>query len=232
MTTAADVIKLALKDIQVLDETEEPSAALMSDGMSTLNQLLAMWQIDKLFVYAQVDTTKAATGASTYTIGTGGDFNISQPARIDYAFLRSSNIDYPIEILSNWDEYLAISLKVVSGALPSVLYLNQGVTTGTIYVYPQPTSGTIHLITSVTLPTYTATANDITLPPEYVLPIRFSLAEILAMMLGVDLRPDIAKLAKNTRGLLRRNNFKVKSLDLGGNGLPYSVYPAILGGGA
>ena len=228
MSTAADIIKIALKDIQVLDETETPSAALMSDSLTTLNQMLAMWQIDEKFIYGQVDTTKAATGSQTYTVRIGGDFNVQQPAKIDYAFLRSGNVDYRIDILSNWEEYQEISYKPISGIWPECLYFNQGVTTGTLYFYPIPTTGTIHLVTSIALPTYTASADAITLPPEYELVIRFSLAEILAAMLGVTLRPDIEKMAKNTRATLRRANTKVKALDMGGE--TFKGYLSINGG--
>lgn len=221
MSTAADIITLALKDIQVLDETETPSAALMSDALATLNQMLAMWQIDKRFIFAQIDTTKAATGATTYTIGTGGDFNVATPPRIDYAFLRVNNIDYPIRVLGNFEEYQSISLKTQSGTYPEVMYFNPGAAMGTIYVYPQPTIGTFHLITSAVMPVYTASADSIALPAEYDLVIRFSLAEILAAMMGVALRPDLAKLAKNARAMIRRANTKVQALDLGGDSAGY-----------
>lgn len=227
MSTAADIIKLALKDIQVLDEAETPSAALMSDALTTLNQMLALWQIDSKYIYGQVDTTKAATGAQTYTIGTGGDFNVSQPARVDYAFTRVNNIDYPCRVLSSWEEYQSISYKAVSGTFPEVLYLNQGVTLGTIYVFPKPTSGTLHVITSVVLPSYTVSADALSFPPEYDLVIRFSLAEILAAMIGIAIRPDIAKLAKNFRNMIRVSNTKIGTL--GGGGETSSSYLNILG---
>ena len=50
MTTAADIITLALKDINVLDERETPSAAMMSDALATLNQMLALWQVGGIHV--------------------------------------------------------------------------------------------------------------------------------------------------------------------------------------
>jgi|APLak6261659701_1056019.scaffolds.fasta_scaffold02507_2 hypothetical protein len=219
MTTAADIIKLALKDCGVLDETEEPSAALMSDALTTLNQMLALWSVQKLFVYAQIDTTKAATGSSTYTIGVGGDFNTRQPSRIDYAFLRENNIDYPIDILNNFEEYQEISVKGVSGTWPEVLYFNPTNSLGIIYFYPQPISGTIHLISSIQLPSYTSHADAINIPGEYEIAIRFSLAEILHQMMGAnDSRPGLSALANKARMVIRRMNVKIKKLDLGGNG--------------
>lgn len=217
MSTAADIITLALKDIQVLDETETPSAALMADALTTLNQMLAMWQADKMFIYAQIDTTTAATGATTYTVGSGGAFNISvAPVKLDYAFLRVSNIDYPIEILNNWEDYQSIALKGIAGTYPEYLYYNPTVPLSTIYVYPQPTTGTFHLISSVALPVYTASANAINLPAEYDLAIRFSLCELLAAMMGKSLRPDISQLGAKARGIIKRNNLHIKELDLGG----------------
>ena len=62
-TTANDIIVLALKDIQVLDETETPSAALMADSLTTLNQMLSLWQTERNFIYAQAEVTHTPTGA-------------------------------------------------------------------------------------------------------------------------------------------------------------------------
>ncbi len=216
MSTAASLITLALRDIQVLDETETPSAALMADALTTLNQMLSMWQIERMFVYAQIDTTFAANGSTTYTVGTGGNFNIAAPARIDYAFLRVNGLDYPVEILGNWEEYQAISLKAVPGTYPEVLYYNPTYPLATLYLYPQPTTGTLHLVSSTVFPVYATSADGINLPTEYDMAIRFSLCEILAAMMGKALRPDIAGLAARARRVIKANNLRIKELELGG----------------
>jgi hypothetical protein len=48
--------------------------------------------------------------------------------------------------------------------------------------------------------------------------IRLSLAEIFAVMMGVVLRPELTKIAKNARAVIRRENISIKELALGGNG--------------
>jgi hypothetical protein len=73
MTTAANIITLSLKDIGVLDENETPSSALMSDCLATLNQMLALWSLENVYIYAKQTISFPVTGAQSYTIGSGGN---------------------------------------------------------------------------------------------------------------------------------------------------------------
>lgn len=230
-STAADIITLSLKDIGVLDESETPSAALLADSLTTLNQMLAQWQVSENYVYAQQDVTFNPTGAESYTIGTGGTINVAAPPQIDYAFLRVSDVDYPIEILNTFEAYqLGITYKPVT-TYPEVLYYNPSYSLGKIYLYPRPNTGTMHLGMTVALPIYTAAANAINIPPEYELAIRYSLSELLASMTGTILRPDIAAIAQRARRIVKRNNFRLNELDTGFRpGGRHSGYPAILKG--
>src|SRR5674476_538579 len=100
MITQSDLVTLSLRDIGVLDSTEIPSADLMADGITTINQILAQWQVMANFSYSQTDVTFVPTGVATYTVGVGGVINITPPVKIDYAFFRVNNIDYPIDILN------------------------------------------------------------------------------------------------------------------------------------
>ncbi|MFA6060733.1 MAG: hypothetical protein WC756_21230 [Taibaiella sp.] len=217
MTTASDIITLALKDCQILDETETPSAALMADSLTTLNQMLSLWQTERNYIYAQTEVTHTPTGALSYTVGTGGDFNIAAPQSIDYAYLRVGLIDYPITLLNSFEEYQAIEYKTIQ-TIPEYAYYNPTHPLGTIYFYPQPNTGVLHLGISVQLPNYALAADDIALPENYLMPIRFSLAEYLAAMIGKDVPESIAKFAKNARNIMKRSNVRIKPLETVDNG--------------
>jgi hypothetical protein len=232
MTTAADIIALSLKDIGVLDAHETPDANMMKDALTTLNQMLAQWQISSNYIYAQTDVTFNPSGAITYTIGTGGTINVSTPPNIDYAFYRINDQDFPIEILGSFEEYQeGIGLKNIgTGAFPECLYFNPSYPLGVIYIYPTPATGTIHLGVPTQLPNYTASANALTLPPEYELAIRFSLDEILAAMFGTSLRPDIQQLAIKTRRQMKLNNFRMSPVKTSFTGDGLSNYGRILRG--
>jgi len=220
MSTAADLITQALKDIQVLDESETPSAYLMADALATLNQMLASWQVSNLYVYAQTETTFSPTGAISYTVGSGGNVNITRPDRIDYAFLRDSGgLDYPIDLLETFEEYQGIGLKTLS-TIPSVFYYNPSYPLGTLYLYPQPSAadGIMHIIASTPLPVYGAAATAINMPPEYDIAIRFSLAEILGEMMGKGASNGIVAFAAKARRMLKRNNLKISPLNINEGG--------------
>ena len=212
MTTAADLITLALKDIQVLDESETPSAALMADGLVTLNQILAQWQTDKLYVYAQVKSGFTANGAASYTVGIGGNFNFSSPSALDSVFYTKNNVDYPVDQLSTFEEYQAIAYKSING-FPSVAYYNPTNNLASLYLYPKPLDGTINIVYPSLFPIYATSADSINLPAVYEIAVRFSLAEILSLMMGKVLRPDITQQALKARKFLKRSAFRLNRLD-------------------
>jgi hypothetical protein len=215
MTTAAEIITLALKDIQVLDENETPSAALMSDALTTLNQMMAMWQTDDMYVYAQTTTGISSSGALSYTVGIGGNFNISAPPSLDYVFYSKSGVDYLVEPLSSLEDYQSIAYKNLTG-YPDYYYYNNTYPLSSLYLYPKAaTGGTINIVYSVQFPSYALSADDLTLPAEYALAIRFSLAELLSTMMGKVLRPDITSKAIGYRKMIKRNNLRINKLDLG-----------------
>lgn len=214
MTTAADIIKLALKDIGVLGEAESASAYLVADGLTTLNQMLAEWQLTGVNVYAQKDIVHTVTGAVSYTIGLAtADITAAPPARITAAFLRVSGIDYAIDILDTFEEYNAIIQKTLSGSYPEVLYYNADEPKGVIYLYPQPTVGALHLITDVVLPVYATSADSLAIPTAYEMAVRLSLGELLAFTMGAQVSARYTAQAAKSRRLIQRSNFKMGSLN-------------------
>jgi hypothetical protein len=212
MTTCADVITLALKDCQVLDERETPSAALMADSMATLNQMLALWQAVDATVYAVIDETFVPTSVSSYTIGTGGVINVAAPQSITYAFYSENGVDYPLlSDLQTFNSYQEIPVKTITG-IPSYYFYNKTYPLGTLYLYPCPTGGLMHIGINSLFPIHTAAANSINLPDHYVMPIRYNLYVLLAASMGIAVNPALEKIAKNTKRVLMRNNVRLEEL--------------------
>lgn len=213
MTTALDIITLSLKDIGVLGESETPSAEMAADSLTTLNQMLAMWQVDNLYIYAQTATTFVPTGALSYTVGTAGTVAIDRPASIDAVFYNDGTTDTRIDLMPTFEEYQAISSKTQSGS-PMVAYYQPSYPLGVLYLYPQPASGTVKLLTKVKLPTYAAGADSLTIPQEFEMVVRYSLCEHLSIAMSAQLRPDIAAMAFKTRKMMKRNNLRLNELDI------------------
>jgi hypothetical protein len=217
MTTVTQIITLALKDINVLGTGETASADDTADCLATLNQMIGQWQVQKMYVYAQKEASFSADGSQTYTIGTGGAVNVALPPTIDAAFYRVNSVDTPITVLTSFEDFENIAVKSVTG-IPDALFFQRIYPLGTLHVWPQPSTGTIHLITRQTLTSYTSLTNDLTLPDEYVLAVRYSLAELIAPSYGATVSNEIKLLAKSARTILKRNNLNVPRL-----GVPASV---------
>jgi hypothetical protein len=76
-STAQDLITGALRNINVLEAAETPSASDSADALQVLNDLLESWSIDHLNVYSVVENILTFTpGQYQYTIGNpvGGTF--------------------------------------------------------------------------------------------------------------------------------------------------------------
>jgi len=213
MSTVAEVLGWALRDASVTGEGETASAATTSDAFETLKQLMALWQVENVFVYAQSESSFVPTGAVSYTVGTLGTVAISRPAKILSAFWRLNALDYPIEILQTFEEYQGIVQKTQAGE-PDLLYYNPSFSLGRLYLHPQPSTGTVHLITETKFADLASTATDMSLPPEYTIAIRTNLAVLLCGMFGTPLRAEIEAMARASWKIVKRNNLRIQPLGM------------------
>lgn len=219
MTTVAELISLSLRDIGVLGEGQTASGDTIADALTTLGQMLGLWQADKLYVYAQKEVVATLTGATSYTFGAGGAINAPRPISVDAAFWRSNGQDYPVEVMQSYDDYVRIGNKTITGSSPCALCYVPAYPLGTLYVYPTGANGELHLITRTDLPALSSLTDDIVIPPEYHGALRYSLSEYLSTTFQTPLRPDIPALASRARKIIKRNNVHV----------PLSRMPAVLG---
>ena len=214
MSTAGDIITLALKDAQIIDENETPSAALMSDALTTLNQMLGMWQMNDLYIYATTELTFTPTGVESYTIGpTGADIAGTSPQRINYAFIEIDGVNYPmVTILPTREDFEEIGITSVGSTYPDVIFYNNTYPNGTLFIYPKPSAGTMHLGVDVQLPNYALAPDAFSLGIEYEMPVRFNLAKILVAMMGARLSQELNMLANTSLRALQRANVRIKEL--------------------
>jgi len=221
MTTVATVINLALKDIGIVGVGQTASAEDANDALTTLNQMLAQWQVDGLAVYTLKDISFTATGATSYTIGTGGTIDRARVDDVRAGFYRLNNSDYPLTVIDSFLDYeLIISKSQISP--PYALHYQPTYPLGTLYLYPSPSSGEIHLTIYEEFTEYAATSDDLALPKKYELAVRYSLAEILKISYpGADPRQDISIAAAKARRVLKRSNVRLSPL-----GLPATVLRA------
>lgn len=212
MTTAVDLITLALKDIGALGIGQSISADDTSDALSTLNMMLGQWTAERLDIYHLVETVLQSTGAQSYTIGAGGNFNTPRPFNIASAFCRLNNVDFPIQMIKAREDYNLIGLKSLN-SMPQYLFYDSAFPLGNLYFYPIPNSTyELHITTMDVLAKIATPATTINLPAPYMAMIRYNLALWLAPSYQIEPMPQLRQLAQNATKVVKRSNVQIQQM--------------------
>lgn len=129
------------------------TSAEQTHYLAALNSMLESWSLERLMVpHLRQESFSLTVSTVSYTIGSGGAFNTDRPTKIvDPCFIRdSANLDTPVEIIDDVS-YGRIVLKSSGNTYPAYLNYDQGfsaTSTGTINVYPAPSSGLTLFINS------------------------------------------------------------------------------------
>ena len=214
MTSAVDLITLALKDIGALGVGQSISPVDTADSLATLNMMLGQWQGERLSVYHLVDTSVQSTGALSYSVGVGGAFNTPRPIKIESAFARLNNIDYPCRLIPSREDYNRIGYKTL-GSMPNAVFYDAGYPLGTVYFWPLPDATyQLHITTMETLPQFAAPGVQISLPPEYLAALRYNLGVWLAPSYQIEPLRSLMMLASNSKRVLKRMNVQIAQLTM------------------
>jgi len=160
--------------------------------------------------------SKSQTAASTTITA-----YYERPLTIESAFVRvatqqgGSNIaggylDYPVAILS-LEEYESLGIKQLSGPWAKMIYYQPSETLGTLYVFPNPSSGELHLFASTIFRTFENYYETITLPQGYNMALRWCLAERLMPMYGKASATQITLIngfSAQAKATIKRTNMK------------------------
>lgn len=214
--TASDIIRRSLRLIGAIAGGETPSSTEEADALQVLNAMLDSWNTESLAVYALRDETLTLTGAASYTIGGGGALDTARPVKIEAAYERLSDNDYHVKLASA-DAWYRLAAKSTSGDVAEWLYYEPSYPLGTLYLYPKPTTGVLHLVTRVPFAAYSAT-DSLALPPGYQDAITYHLAIRLAPEYGRPVTPEIAALARAAKDNIQRVNFRVPIMSTGFEG--------------
>ncbi|AOJ99926.1 hypothetical protein [Burkholderia vietnamiensis] len=220
MTTLLDLGTLSLKDIGALGIGQSISPDDTADMLATANMMLGEWQGERLSVYHLVETVIQSTGAQSYTVGPGGNFNTpAWPFKINAAYARlnagSPNpIDYPVKIIGAREDYARIALKSLV-SFPSYAFYDSTFPLGNLFMFPVPNSSfELHIVTLEALPQFVTPADDINLPPEYMAAIRYNLAIWLCGSYQLDPPRMVEKLAGSTKRVIKRMNLQIQSMSM------------------
>lgn len=230
--TAGDLITFALRASGLNGTGQTPSAEDANTGLQLLFSLLAQWQRKRWLVPDLGEVVCTATGTDPYTIGLGQQFNVARPDQITSAFARmltgsgSNQIDFPLFIIEAREDYVKIPFKSIV-SMPAALWYDSAWPVGFVHFYPIPPSGQyeLHLNVKATLPVLTALTDTLSLPPEYMEALIWSLCVRLQMAYGLPARPDHMAAARQAMNTIRQANTQIGELALpsiGGAGDDYT----------
>jgi hypothetical protein len=144
------------------------------------------------------------TGATSYTFGSSGTINSARPISIDSAYFTLSGYDYPVDLI-NVDQYQAISDKTTTGDIVDRVYINYTYPLATVYVYPQPSSGTLNLTSTKPLTEQATSATVLSMPVGYERMLRLNLAVEMMPQYGV-MNQAIVMMAMKSKQDIKRVN--------------------------
>lgn len=233
MTTGADIVNQALKKAGILGLGQAADASDLTDGLDDLNDMVSQWVTQRWMTWHLLDMGFVSTGAAAYTIGPGGNFNVTRrPARIEAAFQRQllngqgMPVDTPLRVISSMEEYSRIATKSLKG-FGKVIFYDPAFPLGSLKPYPIPQTGIyeIHVILKDTIPVFTQ-ASVLSVPSEYISALKFNLARRLRQSYGKGLRPDpeLNLLASNALNIIQQANIQIPQLVMPASLTPGSGY--------
>jgi hypothetical protein len=216
--SAVDLIRLTLRDAGVNGAGQSPNAEDNNDAFRHLQMMLAQWQRKRWLIYHLIDVPLLSTGANSYSIGIGGDFNVPRPDRIEAAFTRyigSTSTDQPLTIIDAREDYNRISVKSIS-APSNCLFYDAAYPVGQVYFYPVPPAGLygLHLTVKDTLSAFPDLTTNINLPDEYQEALLYNLAVRLRISYQLAPDPAVNMLAKAALATIRGANAQIPMLQM------------------
>jgi len=233
MTTAGDLIALAFREAGVVGVGQTAGAQDFTDALTLLNGMMGQWQRRRWLVYHLVDVTCQGTGALSYTVGTGGDFNVARTDKVEAAFFRQTvgtvpnQVDYPLAPIWSREEYNDIALKSLN-SFPQVYFYDSGWPLGHLYVWPLPSDQyEMHISIKDVLQTFPGLTTAINLPPEYFEALHYNLAVRLRPLFQLPPDGSIIALAKVALNTIRNANAQIPALEMPNDlihGSNYNIY--------
>lgn len=212
MATVREVCTDALIELGVLDPSEQMDASSAAFALRTLNRMLQVWNTEDLMVYTVNRTTfNLVAGQQSYTLGTGGDFDISRPARVDMVSILVNNGTYPLEIplqIVTDDEWRAVTLKQTPSIYPTKVWMTGNVPLNTLYFWPVPQDSTVDVVLYSwgKMDGFTSLNDSVTFPNGYEEALVTNLAMFLCSSYGIQPSPSLGLRAAMSKSAIQSLN--------------------------
>ena len=215
MATALDIIKSSMRLINVLASGENPAVSESNDALMAFQDMIDSWNTDRLAIFTtRNDDFPYVLNKQSYTLGTGGDFNMPRPVQIDAVstILLQQNPANPIEVplqmytVDQWQTQVPV--KAVDGSFPLLVYDDGGFPLRTLNFWPIPTQSTnsCRIYSWQALAQPAALSTVIGVPAGYRLAFRFNLALHLAAEFSAPVPPTVAQIAAESLARVKTIN--------------------------
>jgi hypothetical protein len=222
--TAGDLVTFCLRASGLNGVGQTPSSEDANTGLQLLNSMLATWQRRRWLVWSLVDTALMSTGAASYSVGISSpasNFAIARPDRIEAAYARllpgsgALSVDYPLGLIPSAQDYAAITMKGLT-TFPGAVYYEPAFPVGLLHFWPISPAGQfeLHILTKATLPQLTHLTDLVSVPPEYMEALIWSLCVRLAMAYGLDPKPSHVGAMRAAMSTIRIANAAPRALAL------------------
>ena len=224
--TPRQIITSALRQLNVLGETETLSAAMAADALIILNEFIDGLATQRQAIVEVRRTVHAlVAGQSRYTIGPGGDFDQTRPIAIDrWSVIPDPGVSAPLELRYaarplTPDAWQRITSKQTIGSVPTALYYDHAHDdegAGHVFVWPIPSTSRPDLVlyTPEPLPAGLSLTTRYRFPPGWVRMLRLNLSVELAPEYGVQPPPRLVQAAGRALAQIKRVNLRPQEAEL------------------
>lgn len=219
--TPRELISAALLQAGIIGQGQTASAEDINNGLKSLNMMVGQWARKRFVSYHLVQYSVACDGGVSYTIGPGGDINVAtRPDKIDYAFIRQTNlsapnqVDWPLTIIPARETYDNIALKQLA-SFPQYLYYDAASPQGLLYPWPLPSNQySLHATVKMLWSQFTNLDTDMGFPYEYEEAMLYNLMVRLGIAYTMPVREEVMGMAKASMQTLRGANAQIPLANL------------------
>jgi hypothetical protein len=219
--TFLDLAQLALQHLMVLQDSETVNASDAALALTKMNLILDQWAAEDLTIPAILRTTFSITpSTSSYTVGVGGNVNVTRPEYIDnvtfYDNSKTPFLEMPMEKLTD-DMYEQFPYKTMTNVWPQFWWYNRTYagSLATLILLPVPTSATITgvVYSKSALAQIATLTTQMIFPSGYQNMIVTNLAVALASIFGTEPSPTLVAEAERSMKVVKSRN--IRPIELG-----------------
>jgi len=205
MSTVREMVNGAARLINIIQQNESMTGDNLNVALYSLRNMIDSWSNNRLLIYKINEYVFPLTGAQTYTLGPGGDWDVPRPMKIQTAYARLQpnqiqQLDIAMQPLTI-EQYAGVGVKNTPSTFPFAYYDDNSYPLRNVTLFPVPT-GPADIVLWLREPLLDSTTvetvdDQVDFPPGYERAFRFNLAIELAAEFGKTCGPELIAKANN-----------------------------------